>query len=122
MNAKETIAEFWRRQDSGDYTQVVSLFAEDALLEDPVYGTFEGREAIGGFMSKMVQEMGDRKTHFTLEALAGHGGEGDEEGVVWAQWIAHTPAGPIEGCGLYRVRQGQLTYYRDYMNAPAAGE
>lgn len=121
MNAKETIAEFWRLQDSGDYTQVVHLFAEDALFVDPVYGTFQGRAAIGEFMAKMVQVMTERKMHFTLEALAGAGGEGDDEGAVWAQWIAHGPEGKVEGCGLYKVRNGQLTYYRDYMNGTAEG-
>jgi len=30
--------------------------------------------------------------------------------------VAVTPRGEIEGCGLYKVRDGKLTYYRDYMN------
>ena len=120
MNAEATVRKFWEIQDGGDYTQVVPLFTEDALLEDPVYGTFEGREAIAGFMAKMVEEMGSRKTHFTLEAVAG-GDLPNGDGVAWAQWIAHTPRGEIQGCGLYRTRNGQLTYYRDYMNGPETG-
>ncbi|MEM7101315.1 MAG: nuclear transport factor 2 family protein [Pseudomonadota bacterium] len=108
--ALETIEEFWQRQDSGDYTQVVSLFADNAVLEDPFFGRFEGREAIAEFMGKMVEVMGERKTHFTVKEIAG-GGE-----VAWARWIAHTPRGDIEGCGLYRVVDGYMTYYCDYMN------
>ena len=108
--AEETIAEFWRVQDAGDYTRLVPLFAEDAVLEDPFFGRFEGREAIAGFMQKMVEEMGARETRFTVKELAG-GGE-----VAWARWIAHTPRGDVEGCGLYRVVGGLLTYYCDYMN------
>jgi limonene-1,2-epoxide hydrolase len=34
--------------------------------------------------------------------------------------VAVTPNGRIEGCGLYRVRDGLMTYYKDYMNAPAS--
>ena len=109
--AKETIEEFWRIQDEGDYTAMVELFAEDALLEDPVYGTFEGREAIRGFMEKMNVVMKERGIDFIAEQIDG-GGE-----VAWAQWVARTPAGNIDGCGLYRVREGKLTYYKDYMNA-----
>lgn len=109
--AQETIEEFWSRQNSGDYTQVVDLFAEDALLEDPFFGRFEGKSAIAGFMAKMVTVMAERKTRFTVKEIAG-GGE-----VAWARWIAHTPDGDVEGCGLYRVVDGMMTYYCDYMNA-----
>lgn len=108
--AQETIELFWKTQDAGDYTKLVPLFAEDARLEDPFFGQFEGREAIAGFMAKMVEEMGSRKTHFTVKEIAG-GGD-----IAWARWVAHTPHGDVEGCGLYRVREGLLTYYCDYMN------
>ena len=46
-DAKEIIETFWRIQDEGDYTKVVDLFADDAVLVDPFFGTFEGRSAIG---------------------------------------------------------------------------
>lgn len=110
-SARETIEEFWRVQDAGDYTALVALFAEDALLVDPVYGTFKGREAIAGFMAKMNAVMQERDIDFVAEEIDG-GGE-----VAWAQWVARTPDGNIDGCGLYRVRDGQLVYYKDYMNA-----
>ncbi len=110
-SAKEVIERFWHIQNDGDYTKVVPLFAEDAVLVDPFSGTFEGREAIAGFMANMVQEMGDQQTHLTLREVDG-GGE-----VAWAQWTAHTARGDIEGCGLYRVKNGLMTYYKDYMNA-----
>jgi steroid delta-isomerase len=111
MNAKQTIEEFWRIQDQGDYTALVALFAEDAVVIDPVYGTFEGREAIRGFMEKMNEEMKSRNIDFVTTEIDG-GGD-----VAWAQWTARTPDGDIAGCGLYRVRKGQLVYYKDYMNA-----
>ena len=110
QSAQDAIENFWRIQDEGDYTQLVKLFADDAILEDPFFGRFEGINEIAGFMAKMVEEMGERKTHFTVKEIAG-GGE-----VAWARWIAHTPRGDIEGCGLYRVVDGKLTYYCDYMN------
>lgn len=114
--AKQTIETFWRVQDEGDYTKLVDLFADDAVVVDPFFGTFEGKEAIMGFMRKMNEEMRARSTSFEVREL-----EGDGE-VAWAQWVAHTAAGDIEGCGLYRVREGKMTYYKDYMNAPAAEE
>lgn len=112
--AKETIETFWKIQDEGDYTKVVELFAEDAVLVDPFFGTFSGKQAIGEFMAKMNEEMKDRETDFIAREIDG-GGE-----VAWAQWVARTPAGEVDGCGLYRVKNGMMTYYKDYMNAPRA--
>ena len=111
-SAKEIIETFWKIQDKGDYTKVVNLFSDDAILVDPFFGTFEGKTAISGFMKKMNQEMASRKTSFVLREVDG-GGD-----VAWAQWTAKTPNGDIEGCGLYRVKEGLMTYYKDYMNAP----
>ena len=113
-SAKEIIETFWRIQDEGDYTKVVDLFAEDAVLVDPFFGTFEGKAAIGEFMKKMNAEMGARQTSFVVREIDG-GGD-----VALAQWTAKTPAGEIDGCGLYRVRDGLITYYKDYMNAPTS--
>ena len=110
--AKEVIKTFWKIQDEGDYTRVVKLFAEDAVLVDPFFGIFEGKEAISNFMKKMNKEMTSRETSFVVREIDG-GGD-----VAWAQWIAKTPNGDVEGCGLYIVKNGMMTYYKDYMNAP----
>ena len=115
-SAQETIELFWSTQNDRDYSRLVELFAEDAVVVDPFYGRFEGREAIAGFMAKMNEVMSQQETHFDLVECAG-GGD-----TAWAQWVAHTPAGKVEGCGLYRVRDGLLTYYRDYMNRAEASE
>ncbi len=108
--AEATIRRFWDVQESGDYSRLVELFADDAVLVDPVYGTFNGAEAIAGFMAKMTEEMAARDISFRLVDLAG-----DDE-MAWAQWEAVMPAGNRSGVGVYRVRDGRLTYYRDYMN------
>ncbi|MFL2537839.1 MAG: nuclear transport factor 2 family protein [Candidatus Azotimanducaceae bacterium] len=111
-SAKETIEEFWRIQDNRIYSALTDLFAEEAVLVDPFFGTFEGKEAIGAFMMKMNQEMQTQQTHFEVSEIEG-GGE-----TAWAQWVAVTPQGRVDGCGLYRVKNGEITYYKDYMNAP----
>lgn len=108
-DALETLRRFWAIQDGHDYRALVELFADDAVLVDPVYGTFEGRAAIGGFMKRVTRDMADHQITFRLVELAG-----DDE-TAWAQWEAVTPAGARSGVGIYRVRDGQLTYYRDYM-------
>ena len=109
-NAKEVIVKFWEIQDEGDYTKVIELFSEDAVFEDPIYGTFNGKEEILEFMKKMNKEMRARNMTFIAREI-----DGDGE-VAWAQWVANSPSGAIEGCGLYRVKNGLMTYYKDYMN------
>lgn len=107
--AFDVLQRFWAIQDAGDYARLADLFADDAVLVDPVYGTFEGKAAIAGFMQKMNAEMGGQGITFVLEDLAGDGE------TAWAQWIARTPRGERRGCGLYRVRNGKIAYYRDYI-------
>lgn len=111
-SAKEVIKKFWDIQDKGDYTELVDLFSEDAVFEDPIYGTFNGKNEILGFMKKMNKEMRSRGMVFKARDIDGGGN------IAWAQWVANTPSGDIEGCGLYRVENGMMTYYKDYMNSP----
>ena len=78
--AQQVIEQFWAIQDDGDYTKLAPLFAEDAVVEDPVWGTHVGREAILGFMTTMVKEMGERKIHFTVDEIFG------DDHACWARW------------------------------------
>ena len=112
-DAQRTIEKFWAIQDGGDYTKLAPLFAEDAVVEDPVWGTHRGREAILGFMTTMVKEMGARGISFTVDEICG------DEHTAWARWTMHSPDGSRGGVGIYKVSDGQLTYYRDYMDPPA---
>ncbi len=111
--AQQVIETFWRIQDDGDYTKLAPLFAPDAILEDPIWGRYEGREAILGFMTTMAKEMGDGKITFTVDEICG------DDHTAWARWTMHTDdadAAPRSGVGIYKVREGMLTYYRDYMD------
>lgn len=109
--AYDTLAEFWRLQDTGDYLKLLDLFAEDAVLMDPIYGALTGREAISDFLAKMETEMQRIGVRFRLQELVG------DDNTAWARWIADTKRGEREGCGIYKVSDGKITYYRDYMNA-----
>lgn len=109
-DAYTTIKRFWDIQDHGDYSLTADLFGVDAVLVDPVFGTFTGREAIAAFMNRMNVAMRKVGASFRMIELAG------DDHTAWAQWEATTDAGQRTGVGVYRVRDGQITYYRDYMN------
>lgn len=114
-DAFDTLKRFWDIQDGGDYSKLSSLFSDDAMLVDPVYGTFKGGEAIAGFMTKMNTEMAKAGASFRLVELSG---SVDAEGIgtVWAQWTATTDKGDRTGVGIYKTNNGKITFYRDYMN------
>jgi ketosteroid isomerase-like protein len=109
-DAYDTIKRFWEFQDEGDSAALAPLFADVAQVVDPVYGTFVGGEAIAGFFSMMNTEMAKAGASFRLVELAG------DDTTAWAQWEATTNNGVRHGVGVYRVSDGQLTYYKDYMN------
>ena len=109
-DAYDTIKRFWEIQDDGDYAALSPLFADEARLIDPVYGTFVGGAAIAGFMQMMNDEMKKAGASFRLVELSG-----DDE-TAWARWEATTNKGTREGVGIYKVHGGKLTYYQDYMN------
>ena len=79
-----------------------------AVLVDPFFGTFEGKNFNGEFMKKMNKEMTSRETSFIAKEI--DGGE-----VAWAQWMQKLQMVMKD---VYRVKNGMMTYYKDYMNAP----
>ncbi len=109
-DAHDTIRRFWEIQDDGDYAALSPLFADDARLVDPVYGTFVGGDAIAEFMSMMNTEMAKIGASFRLVELAG------DDHTAWARWLATTNKGTRDGVGIYTVADGKITYYQDYMN------
>ena len=108
--AYDVIKQFWSTQDSGDYTRTAHMFSEDAVFDDPIFGTFNGRSEISHFLEKMNTVVGSINGKFRLEELAG------DDHTAWAQWSFISDDGPREGVGVYRVKDGYITYYRDYMN------
>lgn len=115
-DAFDTISRFWEVQDAGDYTATSELFAEDALFEDPIYGTFTGRSAIAEFMAKMNAVVGAQGGAFRATRIEG------DDATAWAQWEYTSPDRTMSGVGIYRVADGHITYYRDYVDAEPTGQ
>jgi limonene-1,2-epoxide hydrolase len=108
--AYDVMKAFWAMQDSRDYTQLNDFFTEDSELHDPIYGAFVGKPAIIAFLAKATKEMGEQGFRFDLVELQG------EAEVAWGRWEGHSPKGVTQGCGIYKVRDGKILYYRDYYN------
>lgn len=115
MQAKDVIEKFWEIQNKNDYSQLIPLFAEDAVFEDPAIGRVEGKEAITALLHHLTKELADKKMHFEVLEIAG------DESVAWSRWLWKRPDGDIEGVGLYKVHDGKLTSYRDFYAVPDEG-
>jgi len=107
-DAAEVLRRFWQVQDEGDYAVLADLFAPDAELVDPMFGTFRGPE-IPAFFERMNAEIAALGVRFRLVELAGSGE------VAWARWEAVGSGAPRSGVGLYRTSGGRITFYQDVL-------
>jgi steroid delta-isomerase len=112
--ALDLVRRFWQIQDGGDYAQLTSLFADDAVFTDLLYGRFEGAAAIGGYLQQMKAEMPAMGVTFELVDCAG------DQTVAWSQWTCRFPSGAVPGWTLHTVRDGQFTLDADYFDTVTA--
>ena len=114
-DATAVISRFWDVQDSGDYTALVDLFAEDAVLVDPFLGKINGNAAIAAYMQKMNEDVGAQEGRFErIDVVSG--GE-----AAWTSWNWITKDGTANGVTVYKVQDGKITFYRDYMGSSPPG-
>lgn len=113
-SAAMTVALFWKLQTSARYGELASLFADDAVFTDQVYGSFVGRDAVSEYLKRMEVEMPESGTTFRLVDFAG------DSSVAWSQWICDMPGGSIPGWTLHTLREGQITLDADYFDVAAA--
>lgn len=112
--AEQLVRRFWKVQDAGDYTQLGSLFADDALFTDLIYGEMHGGQAIADYMTKMQRDMPAQGITFELVDCAG------DTTTAWSQWTCHFPTGDVPGWTLHTVRDGSFTLDADYFDTVAA--
>ena len=98
--------EFWKKE----YYRISKDDCINLIKKKELF-VLANQNEILGFMKKMNEEMRSRGMVFKAKDIDGGGN------IAWAQWVAKTPSGDIEGCGLYRVENGMMTYYKDYMNS-----
>jgi len=113
-SADHLVKTFWDMQNNARYGDLASLFAEDSVFQDQVYGRFEGIAAVTEYLQRMETEMPESGVTFTLDDHAG------DETVAWSQWTCHMPGGSLPGWTLHTVRDGKFTLDADYFDVVAA--
>lgn len=108
---KQIIDEYWASLSrEQNYSASIAYYADDAELHDPIYGAFEGRDAIKGFLDQVTVEMGKLNVTFEVVDTAGAGTVG------WSQWIIKLPTGDTkDGVSVYRFQNDKIVYQRDYI-------
>ena len=113
MAAAKALAEkFWDIQINGSHADMLPLFAEDAVFEDPAIGRIEGKPAIAKLLAHLDKLFADNPPQFEVLEIAG------DETVAWARWKWKRPQGDVEGVGLYKVQNGKFVSYRDIFEVP----
>ena len=125
MGAKEdvkTVKLFMKLCDDHKVAEdkTLEMFTDDASFQDPRFPAFEGREAVAGFFKRLAQE------NQMIDALWKPVNTVAGDGQVCVQWEVtnRRPMGAmeifIEGCSVFRLRDGKICYYRGYWNPAAA--
>jgi ketosteroid isomerase-like protein len=92
------------------YSETLEFYLPDSVLVDPVYGPFEGYEAIKGFLEQVTADMRELNITFTVDDVAG---EGD---VGWSRWSFHLPDGTVKkGVSIYRFKGDGIFRQYDYI-------
>lgn len=112
--ALDVVRRFWEIQDSARYSELSSLFTDDAVFTDLIYGEMVGGEAVAAYLAKMQAEMPASGIRFELVDAAG------DETVAWSQWWCHFPTGTVPGWTLHTVRGDRFTLDADYFDTVAA--
>ena len=110
--AKQLVEQFWQLQMTGNHVDMLPMFADDAVFEDPAIGRVEGKPAIAKLLAHLDKIFANTTMKFELREVAG------EEHVAWSRWIWKRPEGDVEGVGLYRVEDGKFTSYCDFFAVP----
>ena len=110
-DTKAIIDEYWaalaREQN---YSAALDYYLPHSVLIDPIYGRFDGFEAIKGFLEQVTAEMAGLNVTFEVQETAGTGDVG------WSQWIINLPNGETkDGVSVYRFEDGRIAYQRDYI-------
>jgi ketosteroid isomerase-like protein len=113
-SAASLVHTFWEMQTSARYAELSSLFADDSVFTDQVFGRFEGIDAVRQYLTRMETEMPESGATFTLDDHAG------DETVAWSQWTCHLPNGSFPGWTLHSVSNGKFTLDADYFDVVAA--
>ena len=99
-----------------NYSALSEFYLPESVLIDPVYGPFEGYDAIEAFLEKVTADMSDLNISFTLAEVAG---EGD---IGWSRWCFHLPDGSSkEGVSVYRFKGDKILYQHDYIGTSELG-
>jgi steroid delta-isomerase len=108
---EKLLKEYWACiEQQQNYSEIQRFFAQDALLVDPIYGSFEGALSIGEFLQRVTIDMQDQNVTFTLVEYAAQGDVG------WSRWSFHLPDGSQkDGVSIYRFLDSLIVLQRDYI-------
>lgn len=114
---EQFVSSYWAIiEKEQDYSALSEFYLPESVLIDPVYGPFEGYDAIKAFLEQVTADMQGMGIAFTVAEVAG---EGD---IGWARWRFQLPDGnKKEGVSVYRFKGDKILYQHDYIGTNELG-
>jgi len=111
MDTREVINTYYRSVNSGDWNTWLTLFADNAVLEDQIAGRAEGIGAVRGAVDAIRRGYSKFLMH-PLHTVV----ENDQACVVWHCEAANASGVPIDarGANYFQVHNGKITYMADF--------
>ena len=99
-----------------NYTALSDYYLPESILVDPVYGPFNGHDAIKAFLERVTADMREMDITFTVAEVAGDGDIG------WSRWSFRLPDGSSkDGVSVYRFKGDKILYQHDYIGTNELG-
>src|SRR5215469_10268499 len=111
MNTKEIINTYYQSVNSGDWNTWLTLFANDAVVEDQIAGRAQGINQLRGAVDSIRRGYSKFLMH-PLHIVI----EGDQAAVIWHCEAANASGVPIDarGANYYQVHNSKITYMANF--------
>ncbi len=114
---EQLISSYWTIiEKEQNYSALSDFYLPESVLIDPVYGPFEGYDAIKAFLKQVTADMRELDILFTVAEVAG---EGD---IGWSRWSFRLPDGSEkQGVSVYRFKDDKILYQHDFIGTNELG-
>ena len=111
MNTREIINNYYQAVNSGNWNMWLTLFANDAVVEDQIAGRAQGIDALRGAVDAIRRGYSKFLMH-PLHIII----ENDQAAVIWHCEVANASGVPIDarGANYFQINNSKIVYMANF--------